>query len=99
MNPCGYYHMDFFFEYPIRLRWGEQKMTPLKKARILAGKRQIDVYNEVGIWPARLSQLENGLVAPRRHEIEALSSVYGTSPEQIYNCKRWHGHNCQKVTR
>jgi transcriptional regulator with XRE-family HTH domain len=58
-------------------------MTPLKKSRLLSGKRQIDVFNETRIWPGRLSMLENGLLRPRQEEIELLAKVYRTSPEQL----------------
>jgi len=62
-------------------------MRQLKKVRILNGKRQIDVFNEIGIWPARLSMIENGLIRPRKLEIHKLSKLYGTSPEQLFKCK------------
>lgn len=63
-------------------------MTSLKKARILSGKRQIDIFNEIGIWPARLSMIENGLIRPRKQEIRKLSKLYGISPEQLFSCKK-----------
>jgi transcriptional regulator with XRE-family HTH domain len=59
-------------------------MTPLKKARLLSGKRQYDVYREVYIWPGRLSLIENGLVSPRPEEVKALCSLYGIDPKSIY---------------
>jgi len=62
-------------------------MTPLKIARLLSEKRQIDVHNEVGIWPARLSMIENGLLRPRKDEIESLAKVYKTTPDELYSCK------------
>ncbi len=63
-------------------------MTSLKKVRILSGKRQIDIFNEIGIWPARLSMIENGLIRPRKQEISKLSKLYGISPEQLFSCKK-----------
>lgn len=59
-------------------------MTPLKRARILSGKRQIDVYNEIGMWPARLSMLENNLLKPREEELHSLAKIYGTTPDQLF---------------
>jgi hypothetical protein len=70
-------------------------LSPLKKARLLSGKRLIDVFIEIGIQQGRLSMLENGLLKPRQNEIDSLANLYETSPEQIYNCKRWHGHEGQ----
>lgn len=61
-------------------------MTPLKRARLLSGKRQIDVYNEIDIWPARLSMLENGLLKPRQKELHLLAKAYNTTPDQLYGC-------------
>ena len=58
-------------------------MTPLKRARLFSSKRQIDIFNEIGIWPARLSMLENGLMKPNEHELQLLARVYKTRPEQL----------------
>lgn len=58
-------------------------MTPFKKARLLSGKRQYDVYRSVKIWPGRLSLIENGLVAPRAEEVEALCHLYGIDSKSI----------------
>ena len=58
-------------------------MTPLKRARLLSSKRQIDIFNEIGIWPARLSMLENGLMKPHEHELQLLARVYKIRPDQL----------------
>jgi transcriptional regulator with XRE-family HTH domain len=58
-------------------------MTPLKRARVLKGKRQIDVYNETGIWPCRLSMIENGLIKAKQEEMQKLSEVYGTALDEL----------------
>ena len=59
-------------------------MRALKMARLLSGKRQIDVFNEVGIWPGRLSMLENGLIKPRPKELELLARAYGAKVGDLY---------------
>jgi transcriptional regulator with XRE-family HTH domain len=55
-------------------------MNALKRARLLSGKRQFDVFRLVGIWPGRLSLIENGLISPRPEEVEALCQLYGIGP-------------------
>lgn len=55
----------------------------LKTMRLLAGLRQIDVHRRVGIWPSRLSMIENGLLRPRDDEIKRLAKVYQTTPEKL----------------
>lgn len=59
-------------------------MNPLKRARILSEKRQIDVYNETGIWMARLSMMENGLMRPRLKDLHLLSKYYGVSKDELW---------------
>ena len=55
----------------------------LKQRRILANKRQIDVYLETGITPSRLSLIENGLAEPRPKELLKLEELYGKGANDI----------------
>ena len=71
-------------------------LSPLKKARILSGKRLIDVFNKTGIQPGRLSMLENGLLKPRQKEIETLANLYGEDTDDLYNCQQPQGGCCQQ---
>ena len=66
-------------------------MTKLKQARLLSEKRLIDVFNEIGIWPGRLSMIENNLLNPSEKELCLLAEIYKVSPDYLRPSNE--GHN------
>ena len=63
-------------------------MNQFKRARLLSGKRQIDVFNQTGIWPARLSMIENSLVWPKGDEIRQLEALFNLNPDDQLDSAR-----------
>lgn len=58
-------------------------MNALKRARLLAELRQVDVQIKTGIRSNRLWLLEHGLDRPKLGEVERLAKVYGCRPEDL----------------
>ena len=49
----------------------------LKKARVLQGYRQIDLWARTGIQMAKISRIENGLISPTEQEKVKLAKALG----------------------
>ena len=57
----------------------------LKHRRIDEGKTLFDLGRRTGIQPGRLSQIERGLVTPRRDEIERLCRALGAEAGDLFD--------------
>jgi transcriptional regulator with XRE-family HTH domain len=56
----------------------------LKKARVLRGYRQIDLWARTGIQMAKISRIENGLVRPTDREKEKLAKALGKDEKELF---------------
>jgi transcriptional regulator with XRE-family HTH domain len=62
----------------------EMPRTSLRSCRVLLGLSLRQVYQEVFIYPSRLSRLERGLVHPHEREKRALSKFYDVPVEALF---------------
>lgn len=58
--------------------------SPFRLIRVISGKSQVQVGNEAGINPSRISLIENLLATPRQDEMERLAKALGVQPEDIW---------------
>ena len=59
------------------------KLTTIKLQRLKQGRLQIETAREAKIARARLSEIENGHVAPRPDELQRLARVLGVSASSL----------------
>ena len=55
-----------------------------KKARILKGYRQIDLWARTGIQMSKISRIENGLIRPTDREKEKLAKALGQDERELF---------------
>jgi transcriptional regulator with XRE-family HTH domain len=53
------------------------KMNRLREARFKKRKSQIQLFKETGIWPSRISYIENGYMRPHEEEEIRISNTLG----------------------
>jgi transcriptional regulator with XRE-family HTH domain len=56
----------------------------LKMERFKRGKTQIVLFKETGIWPSKISYIENGYVKASKEEIEKLANALAVSKELLF---------------
>jgi transcriptional regulator with XRE-family HTH domain len=61
------------------------KPTSLRIARITAGLSQVSLADRIGTYQERLSRIERGRTPPDAEEIQRLSEVLQTPPEQLFS--------------
>jgi hypothetical protein len=69
--------------YPPKAGWKIRERRWLCAQRHLHGHTLEDLYEGIGITPARMCQLEHGLAPFRPREISVLSRLYGL-PAEIF---------------
>jgi len=60
------------------------RLTPLKKARMLKGLNQYDVACRTNITQPRLSLIENGYCEPKTEEKRILANILGVPVEELF---------------
>jgi len=64
------------------------KMNRLKEARFKKRKSQIQLFKETGIWPSKISYIENGYWNPSEEEKEKLAKALGVKKEWLFPEKK-----------
>ena len=59
-------------------------MCNLRKIRFEQRVTQIDLMVKTGIWPSRISLLENGYLQPKPDEKEKLARALGVKIEELF---------------
>ena len=58
-------------------------MNRLKEARFKTGKTQIQLFRDTGIWPSRISYIENGYMNPTEEEKSKLANALGIEVAKV----------------
>ncbi len=61
----------------------QQKMSMLKRERLLRGILQIDLAKQTGIYPATMSHIETGRFIPNEKVKEKLARALGVSVKKL----------------
>lgn len=79
-------------------------MNKIKRARFEKSITQIEIYKRVGIWPSRLSLIENNHVEAREEEKLKLMEALGFEKNWLFpkdkgknksrNAKKGRDHGC-----
>lgn len=59
-------------------------MNRLKQSRFEKGKTQIQLFKETGIWPSRISYIENAYMEPKRGERELLADALDVKVDWLF---------------
>jgi transcriptional regulator with XRE-family HTH domain len=59
-------------------------MNRLKEARFKRNKSQLELYQEIGIWPSKISYIENGYWNPSEEEKEKLAKALGVKKDWLF---------------
>lgn len=59
-------------------------MNKLKVARFKKGRTQIQLFKETGIWPSRISYIENGYMGAKEAEKTKLSKALGVKNDWLF---------------
>jgi len=59
-------------------------MNRVKEARFKKGKTQMQLFKETGMWPSRISYIENGYMRPREEEEIRISNTLGFERSWVF---------------
>jgi len=59
-------------------------MNKLKEARFVRRMTQMTIFQLTGIWPSKLSAIENGFISPTAAEKIRLADVLGMDKDWIF---------------
>ena len=59
------------------------KLNPIKRARIVAGLRQVDLAKLMGVSTVAVSKWEKGITLPNVTRIKKLATVLNTTAEAL----------------
>jgi len=60
------------------------KMNRLKEERFKKSKTQIQLFKETGIWPSKISYIENGYWNPSEKEKKKLARALGVTKYWLF---------------
>jgi len=59
-------------------------MNRLREARFKRRITQLLLFKKIGIWPSRISAIENGLMEPRQDEKRKLAKALGVLEDWLF---------------
>ena len=59
-------------------------MNRVKEARFKKGKTQIQLFKETGMWPSRISYIENGYMKPSKKEKKKLTNALHVKVDWLF---------------
>jgi len=59
-------------------------MNRVKEARFKKGKTQIQLFKETGMWPSRISYIENGYMKPSKKEKKKLANALSVEVDWLF---------------